>query len=199
MCPPSEPFFSRAGGRGQSRAQIVRFLGLHTVTSHELSTNTCMYYSKHFNTHVSQYHILLFGRPSVYLSQLQSHRNTCTKWRIIGCLESKSGAMFRDHWSKFWSDAFVTGTARTQIKGQGVIWSTQIKWPQRKKSCISFLMSRGSLFHGPPEDILYTLSLDWENVYSTLPPLKFHNDHLVQHCIQWSFKPLDQNNDLRVY
>lgn len=36
MCPPPEPFFSRAGGRKWSRVQIIGFLGLHAVTPHEL-------------------------------------------------------------------------------------------------------------------------------------------------------------------
>lgn len=36
MCPPPEPFFSRAGGRKRSRVQIIGFLGLHAVTPHEL-------------------------------------------------------------------------------------------------------------------------------------------------------------------
>lgn len=37
MGPPPEPFFSWAGGRKRSRIQIIGFLGLHAVTSHELS------------------------------------------------------------------------------------------------------------------------------------------------------------------
>lgn len=36
MCPPPEPFFSRAGGRKRSWVQIIGFLGLHAVTPHEL-------------------------------------------------------------------------------------------------------------------------------------------------------------------
>lgn len=36
MCPPPEPFFSRAGGRKRSRVQIIGFLGFHAVTAHEL-------------------------------------------------------------------------------------------------------------------------------------------------------------------
>ena len=37
MGPPPEPFFSWAGGRKRSRVQMISFLGLHTITPHELS------------------------------------------------------------------------------------------------------------------------------------------------------------------
>lgn len=68
MCPPSEPFFSWAGGRERSRVQTVCFLGLHTVTSHELPINTCIY-------KIRQLHASLWN-------QISNAFCTSTHWRI---------------------------------------------------------------------------------------------------------------------